>query len=237
MIETATLSLARDSGRTFDAYLAHPSAGQRSGVVMVHDMFGLNPSIRYIAGEFARRGHAVLVPNMFWRSEIPHPLDYDESQHPVAWERLKALDLGVACDDIAVAVRWLREQPFSTGKVAVIGFCGGGRIAFLAAARTDVDAAVALYGLHISQHLDELPNVKCPVQVHYGMRDQHIPKEEIAAVSDGIDAYREANGGPPIDVLLYQRAGHSFFNHVRPTFDRASKALATERIEELLARL
>ena len=237
MIETATLSLAQDGPRSFDAYLARPSAGQRPGIVLVHDMFGLNPSIRYIAGEFARRGRAVLVPNMFWRSAKPQALEYEDSQHPIAWERLKSLDLDVACDDIATAARWLRSQPFWSGKVAVIGFCGGGRIAFLAAARTDVDAAVALYGLHISQHLDELGKVKCPVQIHYGLRDQHIPKEEIETVSDGIEAHRETYGGPPIEVLVYPKAGHSFFNHVRPTFDRAAKQLATERIEQLLASL
>jgi carboxymethylenebutenolidase len=237
MIETAVLTLAKDGQRGFDAYLARPSAGQRAGIVLVHDMFGLNPSIRYIAGEFARRGRVVLVPNMFWRSANPQALEYDDSQHPVAWERLQALDLDAASDDIATAANWLRAQPFSTGKVAVIGFCGGGRIAFLAAARTDVDAAVALYGLHISKHLDELPNVKCPVQIHYGLRDQHIPKEEIDAVSKGVDAHRAAQGGAPIEVLLYPKAGHSFFNHVRPTFDRAAKQLAAERIETLLAGL
>jgi carboxymethylenebutenolidase len=238
MIETATLSLARDGDRDFDAYLVRPSAGTRPGIVTVHDMFGLNPSIRYIAGEFARRGRAVLVPNMFWRSANPNPLEYDEQQHPVAWERLKALDLDKACDDIGTAARWLRAQPFSTGKVAVIGFCGGGRIAFLAAARTDVDAAVALYGLHIAQHLDELGNVKCPVQIHYGLRDQHIPRDEIDAVSDGIEAHFAANSSAPaMEVLTYPRAGHSFFNHVRPTFDRVAKQVAQEKIEALLAGL
>lgn len=237
MIETATLSLASEGGRDFDAYVVRPSAGRRSGIVMVHDMFGLNPSIRYIAGEFARRGHAVLVPNMFWRSANPQPLEYDDTQHPAAWERLKALDLDVAAGDVGVAARWLRAQSYSTGKVAVIGFCGGGRIAFLAAARTDVDAAAALYGLHISEHLGELKNIKCPMQIHYGMRDQHIPKNEIATVSDAVDAHREAHGGPPIEVLLYPRAGHSFFNHVRPTFDRAAKQLAAERIELMLANI
>src|SRR5262245_7839767 len=174
---------------------------------------------------------------MFWRSARPEALEYDEVEHPIAWERLKALNLDTACDDIAAAARWLRKQRFSTGKVAVIGFCGGGRMAFLAAARTDVDAAVALYGLHLSEHLGELPNVKGQLQIHDGLRDQHIPREEIDAVSDGIDAYREASGGPPIEVLTYPRAGHSFFNHVRPTFDRAAKALAAERIEALLSSL
>ena len=237
MIETATLSLATEGGRGFDAHLARPSDGRRSGIVLVHDMFGLNASIRDIAGEFAGRGHAVLVPNMFWRSHNPKPLSYEDAQHPAAWERLKALDLDGACDDIATAVRWLRRQPFSTGKVALMGFCGGGRIAFMAASRTDVDAAVALYGLHISRHLDELGNIKCPVQIHYGQRDQHIPKEEIDAVSNGIAAHRLAHGGPEVEVLLYPEAGHSFFNHVRPTFDLAAKQLATERIEKLLATI
>lgn len=237
MIQTATLSLAGEGQREFDAHLARPSEGRRSGVVMIHDMFGLNSSIRYIAGEFARRGHAVIVPNIFWRSAIPQPLEYDDQQHPVAWERLKSLDLNVACEDIAVAVGWLRAQPFCSGKVAAIGFCGGGRMAFLAAARTDVDAAVALYGLHISQHMDELGKIRCPVQIHYGMRDQHIPRAEIDAVSDGIEAHRAEHGGPPVEVMLYPRVGHSFFNHARPTFNQAAKAQAVERIEALLRGL
>jgi carboxymethylenebutenolidase len=237
MIETATLSLATEGGHGFDAYLARPSDGQRRpGIVMVHDMFGLNASIRDIAGEFAGRGHAVVVPNMFWRSANPRALSYD-GEHEQAWERLKAIDLDGACDDIATAARWLRRQPFSTGKVAVVGFCGGGRIAFMAASRVAVDAAVALYGLNISRHLDELDGIRCPVQIHYGLRDQHIPKEEIDAVSEGIAAHRTAHGGLPIEILLYPEAGHSFFNHVRPTFDPAAKQLATERIEKLLMSL
>ena len=92
-----------------------------------------------------------LVPNLFWRSEIPDPLSYDEDQHPIAWARLKALDLGVVTADMRTAVDWLREQPFANGKVAALGFCGGGRFAFLAAARCNVDAAAALYGLGISE--------------------------------------------------------------------------------------
>ena len=237
MVETSTLTLANDGPRGFDAYLARPSEGRRAGIVLVHDMFGLNASIRDIAGEFASRGNPVLVLNVFWRSDIPQALEYDGPQHPLAWERLKALDLDTACRDIGSALGWLRAQPFCNGKVAVIGFCGGGRIAFLAAARTDADATVALYGLHISQHLDELDNVKCPLQIHFGLRDQHIPKEEIDAVSQGIAAHRLAHGGPEAEVLLYPDAGHSFFNHARPTFDPAAKALAAARIDQLLANI
>jgi carboxymethylenebutenolidase len=237
MIETSTLTLPADGPRGFDAYLARPVQGPRAGIVLVHDMMGLNASIRDIAGEFAGRGNPVLVPNVFWRTGTPQALEYDGPQHQLAWERLKALDLDAACRDIGAAVGWLRAQPFCNGKVAVIGFCGGGRIAFMAAARTDADAAVALYGLHISQHLDELGNVKCPLQIHYGLRDQHIPMEEIDAVSEGIAAHRLAHRGSEAEVLRYSDAGHSFFNHARPTFDPSAKALAAARIDKLLATL
>ena len=237
MTDSAMLTLQTGGERAFDAYLARPDEGRRAGIVLVHDMFGLNTSIRDIVDEFAGRGHAVLVPNMFWRSDIPQALPYDDEQHPIAWERLKSLDLDMAAADVGSAVRWLRAQPFSRGKVAVVGFCGGGRIAFLAAVRAGADAAVALYGLHIAQHLDELPNVTCPLQIHYGLRDQHIPMQEIDTVSNAVAAHRNAHGGPKIEVLLYPEAGHSFFNHVRPTFDPAAKTLAVERIETLLAGL
>ncbi len=236
MIEAYTLSLAADGPGQFDAFLARPPEPRGPCVVLVHDMFGLNDSIRDIAGEFARMGHVTLVPNMFWRSAVPRALAY-EGEHEAAWDRLQSLDLDGASRDVATAVDWLRAQPFCNGKVAVVGFCGGGRIAVLAAARAGVDAAVALYGLHISKHLGELGEIKCPLQIHYGLRDQHIPKDEIDTVSNGIEAHRRGHGGAPMEVLLYPDAGHSFFNHVRPTFDPAAKRLAAARIEALLAGL
>jgi carboxymethylenebutenolidase len=231
MTGAATITLAAESGRDFDAYLARPDAGRAPGVIVLHDMFGLNEPIRAAADRLAASGYAALVPNLFWRSEIPRALAYDEALHPVAWERLKAVDLDTAAADITAAVRWLRGQSFSTGKVAAVGFCGGGRWAYLAAARCGVDAAAALYGLGISQHLGELPQVKCPLQLHYGLRDQHIPRQEIDAVSAGV------RGRPNVEVFLYPEAGHSFANPVRPTYDVAAAKLAAERIEKMLAAM
>ncbi|CAN0492033.1 unnamed protein product, partial [Phaeothamnion confervicola] len=144
------------------------------------------------------------------------------------WARLKALDLDIVSKDVQAAVNWLRGQPFCTGKVAGIGFCGGGRIAYLAAARTDIDGAASLYGLGISDHLGEAGNITCPLQIHYGMQDQHVPPREIEAVSQGV------RGRPSIEVFLYPDAGHSFFNPVRPTYNAAAAKLAAERIDRML---
>src|SRR3954469_19006153 len=231
MASTIMVTLVRDGGRAFDAYLAQPDAGRVPAVLVLHDMFGLNQPIRAAADHFAAAGYAALVPNLFWRSDVPTALSYDEDQHPAAWERLKAIDLDAVTADMSAAVGWLRTQPFSTGKVAAVGFCGGGRWAYLAAARCSVDAAAALYGLGISQHLGEIANVKCPLQLHYGLKDQHIPRQEIDAVVAGV------RGKPNVEMLLYPDAGHSFANPVRPTYDAAAAKLATGRIEAMLARM
>jgi carboxymethylenebutenolidase len=227
MVGTTT-TLAKDGARGFDAYVARPATGRAPCVMVLHDMFGLNEPIRTVADRYAAQGFAALVPNLFWRSAIPKALSYDQNQHPIAWERLKAIDLDVATVDMTTAVRWLRGQAFSTGKVGVVGFCGGGRWAYLAAARCGVDAAAALYGLGISQHLSEAANVRCPLQLHYGLKDQHVPQAEIDTVMAGV------RDRPGIEVLLYPEAGHSFANPVRPTYDPAAAKLAGERIQAML---
>ena len=230
-----TVTIASDGARRFEAYLAQPAPEQasqkRPAILVLSDMFGLNEPIRAVADHYASRGHTALVPNLFWRSEIPGAISYDDPQHAKAWARLKALDLDVVSADMRAATDWLRSQPFGNGKVAAIGFCGGGRFAFLAAVRCGVDAAASLYGLGISQHLGEVANARCPVQLHYGLQDQHIPREEIDAVAAGV------RGRKNVEVLLYPGAGHSFANPVRPTYDPAAAKLADERIAAMFSAI
>jgi carboxymethylenebutenolidase len=223
--------LSRDGARSFDGYLARPEQARGPAILVLSDMFGLNESIRVVADRYAAQGHTALVPNLFWRSEIPGVISYDDSQHAAAWSRLKALDLDVVSTDMRAAADWLRAQPFSNGKVAAIGFCGGGRFAFLAAVRCGVDASASLYGLGVSQHTSETSNAKGLVQLHYGLKDQHIPREEIDAVVAGV------RGHPNVEVFLYPEAGHSFANPVRPTYDPAAAKLADERIAAMLAAI
>jgi carboxymethylenebutenolidase len=230
-VPTENPILAHDGSRQFNAYLARPNATAVSGVLVLQDMFGLNEPIRAYADSLAARGFAALVPNLFWRSEISGVISYDNAQHAAAWARLKALDLRVVTEDMQSAIGWLRGQTYCNGKVGAVGFCGGGRFAYLAAARCDVDAAASLYGLGISEHLGELNRVKCPLQLHYGGDDQHVPQTEVDAVSAGV------RGKAGIEVLVYPGAGHSFANPVRPTYDPAATQLANQRIEAMLKNL
>jgi carboxymethylenebutenolidase len=181
MITTDTIALQREGARAFDAYLARP-AGKAPAIVIFTEMFGLSHHNREMADSYARRGFVALVPNLFWRSEYPGELASEGPDRDAAWARLKAFDVEAAGRDIVTAVDWLRAQPCCDGKVLALGFCAGGRMAFVAAARAKVDAAVSFYGMGIAQHAAEFAEVACPVQLHYGMKDPHIPAAEVDEV-------------------------------------------------------
>jgi carboxymethylenebutenolidase len=156
-------------------------------------------------------------------------LPFEEADQ--AWQRLNAFDWQRAADDARLAVQWLRTQTFGSGRVAAIGFCMGGRTAFLAAARGGVDASISLYALGIAKHLDELRTITTPLQLHYGLNDEHIPKSEVDAV------IAAAKGNRNVEVYLYPDAEHGFFTKGRPAFNAEAVAAATVHIERLLSAL
>jgi carboxymethylenebutenolidase len=221
---------ADEGGRRFDAYRALPAAGRGVGILVLHDMFGITPPFRDLAEEYARRGFPVLVPNQFWRSEQASTLSYDDG-HGAANARLAAFDWDGAVEGMRLSIAALRRMPQCTGKVLALGFCFSGRLAFRAAARTDVDAAVGFYALGISRDLGEAPKIRCPLQLHYGLADEHVPRVEIDEVATAL------TGRANFAVHLYEGAGHSFFNPVRPMYDPAASTLASQRIDALLASL
>ncbi|HUZ73996.1 MAG TPA: dienelactone hydrolase family protein [Stellaceae bacterium] len=225
-----SVTLAGAGARRFEAWHARPDSGRGAGLLILHDMFGPGPVFRRLAAEQAARGRCALVPNLFWRSEPDVVFSYD-GPHDEAWARARAFDSDAAVADLRGAIAWLRRSPGCNGKVAALGFCVNGTLAFLAAAGTDIDAAIAFYALGIAGRLDVVPRIACPVQLHYGLADAHVPQREIDAVAQGVAA------NPAIEVHRYPGAGHSFFNPVRPTFEAAAAALAARRMDALLDRL
>ncbi len=233
-MQTTTIELAREKGRACQAYLASPDGGPKAAVLILSEMFGLNGPMKEFAQHYAARGHCTLVPDLFWRTETPGGLGYDEKGFALAWARIKDFDIDTCARDMRNAAEALRRQPSCNGKVVALGFCMGGRLAFVAAARSGppgrgVDAAIGLYGLDVSKHLGEVGAIHVPTHLHYGDKDQHVPLAEIEAVEKGVAA------NPKITIWRYPEAGHSFFNKVRPTYDPAAAALAATRIDALLA--
>jgi carboxymethylenebutenolidase len=228
MVMTETITLAHDGDRKFDAYLARPEQAKAPSIMIFTEMFGTGQHNRDMADDFARRGFVALIPNLYWRSPFPGELAFEGPDRDAAWARLAAFDVDAGGRDIGTAVEWLHAQPFCNGKVFALGFCAGGRMAFVAAARGGVDAAVSFYGMGIAKHEAEFGRVNCPVHLHYGLKDPHIPQPEIDAVT------KAAKRRPNIEIFLYPDAGHSFFNPIRPAYHAASAKIAGERLEALI---
>lgn len=230
MVKTEWITLAAEDGRRFDAYHACPAEGRAPAILLLHDMFGVTPPFRTLAEDYAKQGHAVLVPNQFWRSDPSGELPY-EGGHERGWARITAFDFDGAIEGMRLAIETLRRAPNGNGKVLALGFCFSGVLAYIAAARTDIDAAIAFYALGISRYLGEAARIAIPVQLHYGLADESVPQAEIDTVAQGVA------GMETVELYRYPGAGHSFFNPVRPMYDASAAALAARRIDALLTRI
>jgi carboxymethylenebutenolidase len=229
MAEGRWIALGEAEGRRFSAYEAEPRAAANPGVALLvfHDMFGITDPFRDLADAFAAQGHAVLVPNLFWRSDPDGVLPYDGG-HERGWKRLETFDYDRAVDDVRTALAALRQRS-GARTVAALGFCFSGVVSFLAAARTDVAAAASFYALGISRYAGDIARIACPLQLHYGLDDASVPRAEIDAVAAA------TKGNVRIETYLYPGAGHSFFNPARPMYDRAASALASSRLAAMIA--
>jgi carboxymethylenebutenolidase len=212
------------------AWLALPPSGRGPGLVLFQEIFGVNAHIRAVAGQYAQDGFVVLAPDLFWRQAPRVELGYEgeDRQRALALMQSYAPDQAIA--DIGAAVAALRARPeVAGGKVGAIGYCMGGRMAYLAAATTDVDAAVPYYGGGIHAQLERVAAIRCPVQFHYAERDDHIP---LAAV----EQVRQAFAGRPAEVHVYPGSMHGFNCWARASYHAPSAALAHGRALQFLAQ-
>jgi carboxymethylenebutenolidase len=165
------VKLEASDGHELDAYVAHPQGGPIAGLVVVQEIFGVNRHIRSLADSYANDGFLAVAPALFDRYERGLELGYEGEDLQKAMSLISRLNLDHALKDTAAAVEYARRQ---TGKkVGVIGYCFGGTIAWLAAARLGVNTAVGYYGGQIAKFADEHP--KAPIMLHFGKLDQHIP--------------------------------------------------------------
>ncbi|HNU10204.1 MAG TPA: dienelactone hydrolase family protein [Rubrivivax sp.] len=214
----------------FDAYLALPPADRGPGLVLFQEIFGVNPHIRAVAEQYAADGFVVLAPDVFWRQAPRVELGYEDADRRRGMALASACKLDDLLADIASTVAALRARPeVGTAKVGALGYCMGGRLAWLAAATTDIDAAVPFYGGGIHTMLDRAASIRCPLQFHYAGRDAHIPLSAVEQV-------REALVGKPAELHVYPGAEHGFNCWSRDSYHAASAALAHGRATAFLAQ-
>ena len=224
------VELPSSDGDAFDAYLSMPAGDEGPGVVMIPEIFGVNEGLRQCADLFAGQGYMVLAPDIFWRLERNVQLDYGESGYKKAFALHHAFDYEQGMADMNDAIEWLRDQPFCTGRVCATGFCLGGTMAYLAAARTNIDAAAGYYGTRIQNFLGDAAKIKRPLLLHFGEDDHTTPPEILNPILGAID------GNDSVTPYIYEGTGHAFANPGRPeTYRESVAALAHSRTFALFA--
>lgn len=218
-------------GGQFDAYLALPSGNFGPGIVLLQEIFGVNQEMRRIADWYAERGFVVLCPDLFWRQQPGIQLtDQTDAEWQRAFELYKGLDEAKAVDDAGAALEVLRNHPACNGKVGAVGFCLGGKLAYLIATRYAPDCSVGYYGVGIENALDEMANLKGNLMLHIAELDQFCPAEAQSKIHAALN--QNAN------VTIHDYAGqdHAFARVGGAHFNAAAAELANLRTLEFFAR-
>jgi carboxymethylenebutenolidase len=225
-IEVATLQ----GDERYNVYLAEPEGEPRGAIVVIQEIFGVNEGIRRKCDHWASLGYLALAPDLFWRLEPGVELDPDV---PEQFQRALALmqkfdqDLGIA--DIEAVVRDARRRLSGGGRVGCVGYCLGGRLAFMTSTRTDVDASVAYYGVGLDNLLHEKHAIARPLMLHIAGDDHFVPKDKQQAIHEGLDDH------PRVTIHDYPGEDHGFAAELgrRRSVDAAQ--LADSRTEAFFA--
>jgi carboxymethylenebutenolidase len=212
------VELAASDGHRLSAYLAEPTMPTRGGIVVIQEIFGVTRHIRAVTDQYAAAGFVAIAPALFDRVERHVDVPYTDMAKGFGY--MQALNNDQVMLDLQAGI----ARVSSAGKVGVVGFCWGGTMAYLAAARLNIDAAVAYYGGGINRHTAEKPRV--PVMFHFGERDAHIPQSAVGEIKS---AYPEG-------IYHLYPADHGFNCTDRASFEPASAKLALERSLEFLHR-
>lgn len=228
MSETVSISTLDGAG-SFDCHLVRPSGKPLAAIVVIQEIFGVNPGIRHKCERLAAEGYLALAPDLFWRIEPNVELDpdlADEFQRALALMGQFDQDQGVS--DIEATIKFARNSE-GCAKVGVVGYCLGGRLAFMTAARTDADASVGYYAVGIDNLLREKHAIANPLMLHIAGADHFVTPEVQAAMHEGLDDH------PKVTLCDYPGLDHGFATEVGRRRDEAGAKLADGRTREFFA--
>lgn len=204
-------------------YLKKPVSGTGPGIVVIQEIFGINDVMRGIADDLAAQGYVALVPDLFWRLQPGIELtDRTDAEWKEALDLLNRFDVAKGVEDIQAAIATLRAMP-GMGKVGAVGYCLGGQLAYLTAARTDADATVGFYGINIQNHLDEAARITKPLMLHMAAEDGFVPKPAQAQI---VDALKD---NPLITLHRYEGVDHAFARPGGKNWNAEAATLANAR--------
>ncbi|WP_374669072.1 dienelactone hydrolase family protein [Ramlibacter sp.] len=220
------IDLKAADGHTFPAYVAQPAGPAKGGVVVLQEIFGVNPHIRNVADGYAAEGYLAVAPATFHRVKAGVELGYQPEDMQAGFAlktAVEALPAPGVLQDIQAAIAHASQA----GKVGIVGYCWGGLLTWRSACLLDgLSAAAPYYGGGVTTPEESARKPKVPVLAHFGDQDHWIPM-------DTVEAFRQAH--PEVEVQVYN-ANHGFNCNERGSWDAAAAKLARERTLAFFAR-
>ena len=211
-----------------NGYLAEPTTPNGAGIVVIQEIFGINAVMRGIADGLAAQGYVALVPDLFWRLEPGVDItDKTDAEWKKALDLMNRFDAAKGVDDIQASIDVLRAR---VRKVGAVGYCLGGLLAYLAAARTDSAASVSYYGVNIPAFLGEAANFRKPLMLHIAAEDGFVPKPAQEQMIAGL------KDNPQVTLHRYDGVDHAFARPGGKNFNAAAAELANNRTAEFFRR-
>lgn len=230
-ITTREVTIASHDGQSFSAYLAVPAAGHGPGLVLCQEIFGINDFMRRTAQALAEEGYVVLAPDLFWRQQPGIQLTDGPADMPRAFELYQRFDVELGVKDIASTLTALRALPEQQGGAGVLGYCLGGKLAYLAACRTDADVAIGYYGVGIEDSLEEAANLRGRLVLHIAEQDGFCPPPARQRILEAL------GGKANVELYVYPGMDHAFARTGGAHYDKPSALMAHQRSMAALQRV
>ena len=228
MSETVTISTLDHEG-SFDCYCARPAGEASAAIVVIQEIFGVNAGIRQKCDKLAEAGYLALAPDLFWRVQPGIELDPDvEAEFKTALDHMSNFDQNEGVRDIEATIRYARDK-LGCAKVGAVGYCLGGRLAFMTAARTDADASVGYYAVGIDSLLREKHAIAHPLMLHIPTADHFVPPEVQKAMHEGLDDH------PKVRLHDYEGLDHGFATEFGKRRNEEGAQLADKRTADFFA--
>jgi len=219
-----------DGEGSFKAWRAEPEGTPKGAIVVIQEIFGVNEGIRRKADHWASLGYLGLAPDLFWRLEPGIELDPDipeEFQQALGLMQRFDQDQGIA--DIEATIRYARAQLPAGGRVGAVGYCLGGRLAFMTSTRTDVDASVGYYGVGLEGLMSEKHAIARPLLLHIAGADHFVTPDKQKLIHEGLDDH------PKVTLHDYPGEDHGFAAEMGKRRSAAAAELADSRTEAFFA--
>lgn len=227
-IRTGEIQIQARDGGQFSAYIAKPAQDHAPALIMIQEIFGVNAEMRRKCDEMAEAGFTAICPDLFWRLEKGVQLsDQSKAEWDKAFDLMTRFDQERGIEDLCATLDHARMIE-GAAKVGCIGFCLGGRLAWMLATRSDIDCAVSYYGVGLEGLMKERMNLTHPIMLHIAEKDRFVPKDAQAIIQKSLSDHALAT------VHFYEGVDHAFARQGGEHYDKETAASANDRTMNFL---